>query len=38
MTLTRAGIGVRKARERELGTLDEKSTSSVIAEIYDYAR
>ena len=31
---SRAQIDLRKARERELATLDEKSTSSGIAEPY----
>ena len=33
-----AQIDLRKARERELATLDEKSTSSGIAEPYEHAR
>ena len=33
-TFSRAQIDLRKARERELATLDEKSTSSRIAEPY----
>ena len=33
-TFSRAQIDLRKARERELATLDEKSTSSGIAEPY----
>ena len=36
-TFSCAQIDLRKARERELATLDEKSTSSGIAEPY-YAR
>ena len=33
-TFSCAQIDLRKARERELATLDEKSTSSAIAEHY----
>ena len=33
-TFSRAQIDLRKTRERELATLDEKSTSSGIAEHY----
>ena len=34
LTFSCAQIGLRQARARELATLDEKSTSSGIAELY----
>ena len=37
-TFSCAQIDLRKTRERELATLDEKSTSSGIAEPYSYVR